>query len=149
MQSFQLQVAELLLVRGLAQIVHHRTDDERSAHYESLMKAEASGKSNKKGLHNKNRELPAHHYNDVSVPGMASKAKQYLPFFQRGKHSAVVEFVSSGHRLKVCRKAILYNDLVTFYNIYMYTIYINVDHSVVVEFVSSGAPPQGMAEYLF
>ena len=95
------QVAELLLVRGLAQIVRHRTDDERSAHYESLMNAEASGKNSKKGLHNKSKEPPAHHYNDVSLPGMAPKAKQYLPFFQRGKHTAVVEFVLSGHRLKV------------------------------------------------
>ncbi|KAL0028628.1 hypothetical protein WJX79_006551, partial [Trebouxia sp. C0005] len=94
-------VAELLLVRGLAQIVRHRTDDERSAHYESLMNAEASGKNSKKGLHNKTKEPPAHHYNDVSLPGMAPKAKQYLPFFQRGKHTAVVEFVLSGHRLKL------------------------------------------------
>ena len=95
------QVAELLLVRGLAQIVRHRTDDERSAHYESLMNAEASGKNSKKGLHNQSKKPPAHHYNDVSLPGMAPKAKQYLPFFQRGKHTAVVEFVLSGHRLKV------------------------------------------------
>ena len=94
-------MAELLLVRGLAQIVHHRTDDERSAHYESLMNAEASGKNSKKGLHNKNKEPPAHHYNDVSLPGMAPKAKQYLPFFQRGCHQAVVEYVLSGHRVKV------------------------------------------------
>jgi len=88
-------------VRGLAQIVRHRTDDERSAHYESLMNAEASGKNSKKGLHNQSKKPPAHHYNDVSLPGMAPKAKQYLPFFQRGKHTAVVEFVLSGHRLKV------------------------------------------------
>lgn len=88
-------------MRGLAQIVRHRTDDERSAHYESLMNAEASGKNSKKGLHNQSKKPPAHHYNDVSLPGMAPKAKQYLPFFQRGKHTAVVEFVLSGHRLKV------------------------------------------------
>ena len=34
------QVAELLLSRGLAGIVKHRTDEERSAHYEALMEAE-------------------------------------------------------------------------------------------------------------
>ena len=99
-----MQVAELLLIRGLAQIVRHRTDDERSAHYESLMNAESSGKNAKKGVHNKTKEPPAHHYNDVSLPGMAPKAKQYLPFFQRGKHTAIVEFVLSGHRLKVSYK---------------------------------------------
>ena len=42
-----------------------------------------------------------HHLNDVSLPGTAAKAKQYLPFFQRGRHNAVVEFVLSGSRLKV------------------------------------------------
>lgn len=30
----------MLLQRGLASIVRHRTDDERSAHYEVLMEAE-------------------------------------------------------------------------------------------------------------
>lgn len=96
-----MQVAELLLVRGLATIVRHRTDDERSAHYESLMNAEQMGKQGKKGLHNKNREAPAHHYNDVSLPGTAAKARQYLLSLQRTKHTAIVEFVLSGHRLKV------------------------------------------------
>ena len=33
-------VAEMLLARGLAGIVRHRTDEERSAHYEALMEAE-------------------------------------------------------------------------------------------------------------
>ncbi len=35
-----LQVAELMLLHGLASIVRHRTDDERSAHYEALLQAE-------------------------------------------------------------------------------------------------------------
>lgn len=65
------------------------------------MNAEQTGKQGKKGLHNKNREAPAHHYNDVSLPGTAAKAKQYLFSLQRTKHTAIVEFVLSGHRLKV------------------------------------------------
>ena len=35
-----LQVAELMLLHGLASIVRHRTDDERSAYYEALLQAE-------------------------------------------------------------------------------------------------------------
>ena len=35
-----IQVAEMLLGRGLASIVRHRTDEERSAHYEALLEAE-------------------------------------------------------------------------------------------------------------
>ena len=92
-----LQVAELLLVRGLAQVVRHRSDDERSQHYESLMNAEASGMSSRKGMHNKSKDPPVHYYNDVSLPSTsANQAKQYLPFFQRGKQKGVVEFVLSG-----------------------------------------------------
>ena len=47
------------------------------------------------------KEVPTHHVNDVSVPGSAARAKQYLPFLQRGPVHAVVEHVLSGHRLKV------------------------------------------------
>ena len=98
-----LQVAELVLVRGLAQVVRHRSDDERSGHYESLMNAEASGMSSKKGMHNKSKDPPVHYYNDVSLQSSsANQAKQYLPFFQRGKQKGVVDFVLSGARLKVC-----------------------------------------------
>lgn len=35
-----MQVAELLLIRGYATTVKHRTDEERSAHFESLLEAE-------------------------------------------------------------------------------------------------------------
>jgi hypothetical protein len=46
------------------------------------------------------REAPTHHINDIS--GNAGKAKQFLPFLQRaGKSVALVEFVMSGHRLKL------------------------------------------------
>jgi hypothetical protein len=50
----------------------HRTDDERSAFYESLMAAEATGMKNKKGLHS-GRELPPYHVNDVSLPGSGAR----------------------------------------------------------------------------
>eukprot|EP00889_Picochlorum_renovo_P008988 jgi/Picre1/36018/NNA_003475.t1 len=44
-------VAELLLVRGLATTVRHRGDEERSAFFENLVNAEEVGKKGKKGLH--------------------------------------------------------------------------------------------------
>ena len=95
------QVAELLLVRGLAQIVRHRTDDERSAHYESLMNAEASGKNSKKGLHNKSKEPPAHHYNDVSLSTNSTTAV-CLPLWKKGRYCLALGAIpGSGHRLKV------------------------------------------------
>lgn len=54
----------------------------------------------KKGVQNKEREAPTHHVNDISQS--APKSKQFLPFLQRaGKAQALVEFVMSGHRLKL------------------------------------------------
>jgi staphylococcal nuclease domain-containing protein 1 len=50
------------------------------------------------------KEVPTHHVNDVSTPGpkTAARAKQYLPSFQRTeRHAAVVEYVMSGHRLRL------------------------------------------------
>lgn len=61
-----------------------------------------TGRRQKKGMHSA-KDAPLHHVNDVSLPGTGSRAKQYLPFFQRGKVSGVVEFVITGHRLKVSR----------------------------------------------
>lgn len=159
-----IQVAEQLLSKGLATIVRHRTDEERSAHYEALMEAEQAcvsvstgalcssmqpwlvhtsvlhcvditeggqavehplriwqqevfdtsvttcslllclahqaGKKNKQGLYS-SKEAPLHHVNDVSLPGTSARAKQYLPFLQRGRTAGVVDFVITGHRLKV------------------------------------------------
>lgn len=94
-------IAELLLVRGLATTVRHRGDEERSAFFESLVNAEEVGKRGKKGLHSA-KEAPVTRVNDLSVPGSSAKARQPLPFLQRaGKVSGVCEFVMSGSRLKV------------------------------------------------
>ena len=58
-----------------------------------------AGRRQKKGMHS-SKEAPMHHVNDVSLPGQGTRAKQYLPFFQRGRVAGIVEFVLSGHRLK-------------------------------------------------
>ena len=69
-------------------------------HYDDLMQAEQRAIKGKKGIQNKEREAPTHHINDISQS--APKSKQFLPFLQRaGKAHAMVEFVMSGHRLKL------------------------------------------------
>ena len=94
-------IAELLLMRGLASTARHRVDDERSAFFEDLLKAEELGKRNKKGIHS-NKDAPITRINDLSAPGSAPKARQHLPFLQRaGKVTGICEFVLSGSRLKI------------------------------------------------
>lgn len=74
---------------------------ERSGIYDKLLECEELAKNAKRGVHG-NKAPPPNRINDVSQPGSAAKAKQYLPFFQRaGKLLANVEYVLSGHRLKL------------------------------------------------
>jgi staphylococcal nuclease domain-containing protein 1 len=69
--------------------------------YERLLELEELAKGAKRGLHSA-KEVPTPRTNDVSQAGNAARARQYLPFFQRaGKLHAVVEYVLSGHRLKL------------------------------------------------
>eukprot|EP00798_Chlamydomonas_sp_ICE-L_P007216 gene7216-323_t len=94
-------VSEMIVSRGFATVVKHRAEEERSCVYERLVECEEMAKGAKRGLHSP-KEPPANRINDVSQPGNATKAKQYLPFFQRsGTMPCVVEYVLSGHRLKL------------------------------------------------
>jgi staphylococcal nuclease domain-containing protein 1 len=94
--------AELIVARGLATVIRHRADEERSSVYERLMQLEELAKKGKRGLHSAKEPPAAPRLNDVSGAGGAARAKQYLPFLQRaGRVPAVVEYVLSGHRLKV------------------------------------------------
>ncbi|KXZ48282.1 hypothetical protein GPECTOR_29g59 [Gonium pectorale] len=94
-------VSEMVVARGFATVIKHRTDEERSSVYEKLVACEEMAKSSKRGVHSA-KEPPANRVNDVSTPGSAARAKQYLPFFQRaGKMAGIVEYVLSGHRLRV------------------------------------------------
>jgi staphylococcal nuclease domain-containing protein 1 len=97
----ELNVAEMLVLRGLASVVRHRNDDEdRSLKYDDLMQAEQRAIKGKKGVQNKDKPAPVHHVNDISQN--ANKSKQFLPFLQRaGTSHAVVDYVLSGHRLKL------------------------------------------------
>ncbi|NXK98166.1 SND1 protein, partial [Formicarius rufipectus] len=95
-----INIAEALVSKGLATVLRYRQDDDqRSAHYDELLAAEARAIKNGKGLHSK-KEVPIHRVADIS--GDTQKAKQFLPFLQRaGRSEAVVEYVFSGSRLKL------------------------------------------------
>jgi hypothetical protein len=75
-------VSEMAVARGFATVIKHRTDEERSGVYERLVACEELARSSKRGVHSA-KEPPANRVNDVSTPGSATRAKQYLPFFQR------------------------------------------------------------------
>lgn len=75
-------LGELMVSRGFASVVRHRSDEERSCIYERLVEVEELAKQAKRGQHS-NKEPPVHRTNDVSAPGNSAKAKQFLPFLQR------------------------------------------------------------------
>ncbi|XP_022684225.1 ribonuclease TUDOR 2-like [Setaria italica] len=97
---FGANVAELLLSRGFADITRHRDYEERSHHYDALLAAYSHAEKAKKGYHAK-KYYPATHMNDLTtVP--AKKARDFFHLLQRNKrHSAVVEYIFSGHRFKL------------------------------------------------
>lgn len=93
--------SEMVVARGFARVVRHHSDEERSSVYEKLLELAEAAIAAKRGIHS-NKAAPVNRVNDVSLPGNAARAKQYLPFFQRaGRMNAVVEYVLSGHRFKV------------------------------------------------
>lgn len=93
--------AEMVVARGFADVIRHRSDEERSSVYETLLELEEKAKQAKRGKHS-SKEVSVPRINDVSAPGQGARAKQYLPFLQRGgKLMGLVESVSSGHRLKI------------------------------------------------
>ncbi|KAK9669787.1 hypothetical protein RND81_13G154500 [Saponaria officinalis] len=93
-------VAEMLVVRGLAEAVKHRDFEERSSYYDALLAAESKAIANRKGKHSSS-DPPAHHIQDLTTAS-AKKAKDFLPFLQRSRRlSAIVEYVLSGHRFKL------------------------------------------------
>jgi endonuclease YncB( thermonuclease family) len=93
-------LAELLVVRGLASVVRHRENELRSHRYDDLLVAESKAIQLKKGVHSpKDAPIP-HDLNDASEN--VKKATQFLPFLQRaGKFHGVVEHCINGHRFRV------------------------------------------------
>eukprot|EP01135_Chromosphaera_perkinsii_P002958 Nk52_evm69s230 gene=Nk52_evmTU69s230 len=95
-----INIAEALVSKGYATVLRHRNDDDnRSSHYDDLLVAEARAIKSKKGLHS-NGDLPVHRVSDLSAD--SAKARQFFPFLERAaKLTGIVEFVSSGSRLKL------------------------------------------------
>ncbi|KAF8941218.1 hypothetical protein BGZ58_001022 [Dissophora ornata] len=93
----EINVGEQLVVKGLADVIKSRED--RSQFYDQLLVAEAKAKEEGKGKHSA-KEPPKYKWSDASEN--AAKAKQFLPFFQRGGRThAVVEYVANGSRFKL------------------------------------------------
>ena len=65
-------LAEMLLIRGLAATIRHRSDEERASRYADLMAAEEQGKADKKGQWS-GREPVTPRVNDISLPGSSTR----------------------------------------------------------------------------
>lgn len=93
-------IAEALVARGLARVIKYRqNDDQRSSHYNLLQVAESKAEKSQYGLHAK-KDIPVHRLVDLSND--PPKAKAFLTSLKRAQGiKAVVEFVTSGSRLKL------------------------------------------------
>lgn len=89
-----------MVARGLARVIKYRqNDDQRSSHYNLLQVAESKAEKSQHGLHAK-KDIPVHRLVDLSND--PSKAKAFLTSLKRAQGiKAVVEFVTSGSRLKL------------------------------------------------
>eukprot|EP00252_Welwitschia_mirabilis_P024927 TRINITY_DN7610_c0_g1_i1.p1 TRINITY_DN7610_c0_g1~~TRINITY_DN7610_c0_g1_i1.p1 ORF type:complete len:993 (+),score=268.32 TRINITY_DN7610_c0_g1_i1:311-3289(+) len=98
-----INVAEMAVARGFASVIRHRDFEERSSFYDALLAAESRATHGKRGMHS-GKEPPPMHIKDLSLntSSVTREAKTMLPFLQRGgRHSAIVDFVLSGHRFKL------------------------------------------------
>ena len=96
-----INIAEALLLKGLATTVRYKPDDEaRSSCYDALRDAEAKATAKKWGIHG-NPEKGIVRIVDLSSD--VTKAKSFLPSLTRGntKKDSIVEHVYSASRIKV------------------------------------------------
>ncbi|KAF7729367.1 hypothetical protein EC973_004624 [Apophysomyces ossiformis] len=93
-------IAEQLVERGLANVIRHRKDDDnRSQCYDQLLLAESKAQEAQKGIYS-TKEQPIVRIVDASEN--AAKSRQFLSFLKRsGKLNAVVDHVANGSRLFV------------------------------------------------
>jgi staphylococcal nuclease domain-containing protein 1 len=98
-QQAGVNVAELLVARGFATVIRHRDFEERSNYYDALLSAESRAIAGKKGIHS-SKDSPVMHVADLTTAS-AKKTKDFLPYLQRKRLPAVVEYVLSGHRFKL------------------------------------------------
>uniref|UniRef100_A0A0A9XU00 Staphylococcal nuclease domain-containing protein 1 n=1 Tax=Lygus hesperus TaxID=30085 RepID=A0A0A9XU00_LYGHE len=93
-------VAEAMLSKGYAWLIHHKqTDDQRASGYDALIAAENKAMKGNKGVHSK-KDVPVHRVNDIC--GDPVKAKNLLPHIKRSDRiEALVEFCANGSRLRL------------------------------------------------
>jgi len=96
----EINVAEALVSSGLAKVIRYKQDDDqRSSKYDDLLAAEARAQKKGAGIHS-TKEFTTMKIADASAD--VNRAKQFLPSLTRlGRVDALVEFVSSGSRLKI------------------------------------------------
>eukprot|EP00602_Paraphysomonas_sp_CaronLab_P001201 CAMPEP_0185019232 /NCGR_PEP_ID=MMETSP1103-20130426/1860_1 /TAXON_ID=36769 /ORGANISM="Paraphysomonas bandaiensis, Strain Caron Lab Isolate" /LENGTH=865 /DNA_ID=CAMNT_0027549435 /DNA_START=359 /DNA_END=2956 /DNA_ORIENTATION=- len=96
-----LNIAEQLVIEGLATTVKHRGDEPRASTYDMMLVDEAIACRKKKGLHgNAASSDTSSRVNDVSTDG--KKAKAIFGMLQKDKtYKALVEHVFTGSRFKV------------------------------------------------
>ncbi|RLN73714.1 hypothetical protein BBJ28_00026222, partial [Nothophytophthora sp. Chile5] len=86
---------------GLAEVVRHRPDEEKSEYYDDLVTAETKAKGQKKNLHS-GKATPPNERRVTDLCFDSTKAKQFLPFLTRERQArAVVEHVYSATRVKL------------------------------------------------
>ncbi|CAK9002815.1 Ribonuclease TUDOR 2 (AtTudor2) (TUDOR-SN protein 2) (100 kDa coactivator-like protein) [Durusdinium trenchii] len=96
--------AVMVVEEGLAEVMRHRADDERSQYYDDLVMAQEKAKDQGKGLH---AEVPKEPSGSKPIDLASNKelAKAHLPQLQskngRGQLKGIVEYVHNGARLRV------------------------------------------------
>ncbi|KAJ3040294.1 hypothetical protein HDV00_011174 [Rhizophlyctis rosea] len=93
-------ISEVIISRGLADIIRHRRDDDnRSPYYDQLLIALEKAQKAQKGIHS-TKDAPVHRISDASFN--AQRARQFLPYLQRaGTVQGVVDYVAGGSRFRV------------------------------------------------
>ncbi|CAI5716919.1 unnamed protein product [Peronospora destructor] len=89
-----------IVTAGLAEVVRHRPEEEKSEYYDDLVTAETKAQTQKKNLHSSKEPPTERRVTDLCFD--STKAKQFLPFLTRERSTrAVVEHVYSATRLKL------------------------------------------------
>ncbi|KAK0167154.1 hypothetical protein PV327_004588 [Microctonus hyperodae] len=96
----KVNIAEAMVSKGLATVIRYKqNDDARPLHYNELLAAESKAEKSQNGLHAK-KDTPQQRIIDLSND--PAKAKFHLSALKRTRGTkAVVEFVTSGSRLKL------------------------------------------------
>ncbi|GBG26689.1 Staphylococcal nuclease domain-containing protein 1 [Hondaea fermentalgiana] len=102
-------VALMVVEEGLAEVLRHRADDERSQYYDELAIAQDEAKNAKRGLFSPTASKDADTGRPQDLTSNKELARAHLttlqsrgsPGLEAGSHRAVVDYVLSGSRLRV------------------------------------------------